>query len=175
MPSKKRAKSRVVLFFAALLILASPAFATANTLINWELSGTANGGSDTIDGTFTYDVTTSSITTYNINVDSSLLGIDGTYDLADSTVNTPPPTGPLSIYAQISSLDGNNISLYPDSPGSFAVPADDQFYAYFGTSQTPGNYEMFTGTTLDPVATPEPCTLLLVVSGLLGFAALRRI
>jgi hypothetical protein len=155
------------LLIAGVLVSASLA-ARADSYSTFDLNSSYIFGG-TIDGTLTLDTTTDLFTSADLTVAGFLPYQNGTLDQVGgqtpsflgyyvNVFSNGSPYGDLNLFLQTGSLAG-----YNGSPISF--PTNVTFLSF------PNLYFAGSGT-LEPAPTPEPGSLLLLATGLLGLAGL---
>jgi hypothetical protein len=164
---------RSILVTAALL--SASLAARADSFTTFDLTSTYRGGG-TVDGTLTLDTTTDAFTQMDITLsgfrsgDGTLTRIIGQEDIGSYTVVAEGTQGAFALFLPTDTLAGyTGGSICTDSTYAHCG-ASTQYQTYTGT------YDATSGSLTDVTVatTPEPASLLLLGTGLMGFAWLGR-
>ena len=163
---------------AGLVLFAACTSARADQVFNYEFVGasyTGDGSFANLSGAFSWDATTDEVTTSGID----LSGVDAGAPIScsDCTTGIYDLTG-----GQYFAIDFGQDALYITFSNSLSAGANDplSLSAYGGANRaeyTGGNPFISVSGGADLAATPEPSSLILLMTGLLGFgwfAHLRR-
>ena len=171
-----------------------PAMARADVITSWDFSGTLSAsydGSDTVSGTFTLDQTTEAVTAFDFTIPGGTVTSSGwTAGAANFTSTSPGGT-----FAQIyfTGFAAGMVLLFDGTISSFAGGAlvtEGLFNSNEGAATGAGlecdggnpscasgsgfATSFLSGTATPAAAVPEPGSLALLGTALVGFAVVRR-
>ena len=166
---------RIRFLLVACMLLSASLVARADSYTTFDLNSSYPflfGGAGTIDGTLTLDTTTDLFSSADLTVSGFPFYQDGTLsniglqgelftEYGVNIFSTGTPFGDLNLFLPITSLVGYDGS-------SIAFPTNVTF------ATIPNLYFAGSGTLEPASVTPEPASLLLLATGLLGFAVLWR-
>jgi PEP-CTERM motif len=160
--------------FVTAALLSASLIARADSFTTFDLTSTYLGGG-TIDGTLTFDTTTDTFTQVDLTTsgfpsrdDGTLTNIDGQGDYVSYAVVIEGVQGDIFLFLPTDTAAGYTGSSI--CTNSFVTGCGDPTQFVTGT----GTYEASSGSLTEVATTPEPASLLLLATGLFGFAWMGR-